>query len=114
MLRITKKTFIDTLCNTESVFAGSVFKWNDDKIIAAIGELDPQAMKQSDRRTVRAKHSNHVVFSNGSYLYFNQNGEKTYLEHECNGIKYIMQKTHRYDDFDKKWYDDYVVYALCA
>ena len=73
MNQITKKEFIETLSNNETIFVGSLFRYNDRKCINAMERIIT-INKNIKRRTVTEEHSNYLVFSNGSRLDFNQAG----------------------------------------
>lgn len=112
MEKITRKTFIEILASNKTVLAGSVFRWNDERCIKAIERIAAIDENQ-ERRTVTEKHSGYILFSNGSRLDFTQNGEKEYFSHTNEtGIKFVFQRTKYYDDFDEKFYFDYIVYAI--
>lgn len=114
MERITRKTFTDIICNNTSVFCGSVGsvrRWGDEKILRAMENtmVHPETL----RRTVAEKHSNYIIFSNGSRLDFAQSGKNEYFEHtNKNGVKFIWQRLTVWDDFDKMEYQSYIVYAI--
>lgn len=74
MEKITRKEFTEILTNNRTILAGSVFRWNDDKCIAGMENIKAISEK-AERRTVTEKHSNYIVFSNGSRLDFNQEGK---------------------------------------
>lgn len=112
MEKITRKAFIEVLENNKTVLAGSVFRWNDERCTKAIERITAIDERQ-ELRTVTEKHSGYIVFSNGSRLDFTQNGEKEYFSHtNGSGIKFVFQRTKYYDDFDEKFYFDYIVYAI--
>lgn len=75
MEKITRKEFTEILTNNRTVLAGSVFRWNDEKCIAGMENIKVISEK-AERRTVTEKHSNYIVFGNGSRLDFNQEGKR--------------------------------------
>lgn len=112
MEKITKKQFVEILTSHTSVFCGSVFRWNDEKCergMESIGKID----ENDERRTVTENHANFIVFSNESRLDFDQEGKKEYFSYQnkC-GVKFVLQRTSRHDDFDNMDYLDYIVYAI--
>ena len=112
MEKITCKKFKEILTENTSVFMGSVFRWNDEKCSKAmenIGKIEENA----ERRTVAENHATYILFSNGSRLGFDQDGKFDYIIHENqNGIKFVIKRTTRHDDFDDTDYQDYMVYAI--
>lgn len=79
MTQITKKEFIETLSNNETILADSIFRYNDRKCINAMERTMERIItinKNIKRRTVTEEHSNYIVFSDGSRLDFNQAGTK--------------------------------------
>ena len=53
------------------------------------------------------------MFSNGSRLDFNQTGTKKYFSYtNTYGIHFLIQRTEVYDDFDEKFYKNYIVYMV--
>lgn len=112
MTQITKKEFIETLSNNETILAGSVFRQSDDRCINAMARI-ATINKNAKRRTVTEEHSNYIVFSNGSRLDFNQTGTKKYFSYtNTYGIHFLIQRTEVYDDFDEKFYKNYIVYIV--
>lgn len=112
MTQITKKEFIETLSNNETILAGSIFRWTDEKCISAMERIT-NIDKKVKRRTVTEKHSNYIVFSGGSRLDFNQVGTKEYFSYtNTYGIHFLIQRTEVYDDFDEKFYKNYIVYMV--
>ena len=79
MTQITKKEFIETLSNNETILVDSLFRYNDRKCINAMERTMEWIItinKNIKRRTVTEEHSNYLVFSDGSRLDFNQAGTK--------------------------------------
>lgn len=112
MNQITKKEFIETLSNNETIFVGSLFRYNDRKCINAMERIIT-INKNIKRRTVTEEHSNYIVFSDGSRLDFNQAGTKKYFSYtNTHGIHFLIQRTEVYDDFDEKFYKNYIVYSV--
>lgn len=112
MEKITKKQFVEILTSHTSVFCGSVFRWNDEKCeraMESIGKID----ENDERRTVTEKHTNFIVFSGGSRLYFDQEGKNEYFSYQNeNGVRFVLQRTTSHDDFDDADYQDYIIYAI--
>lgn len=112
MERITKKRFLEILTGNTSVFCGSVFRWNDEKCTRAMENIE-EISENDKRRTVTEKHTNYIVFSNGSHLDFYQEGKYDYFTYENqNAVKFAVQRLRRWDDFDEAEYMDYIVYAI--
>lgn len=116
MNQITKKEFIETLSNNETIFVGSLFRYNDRKDINAMERTMERIItinKNIKRRTVTEEHSNYIVFSDGSRLDFNQAGTKKYFSYtNTHGIHFLIQQTEIYDNFDEKFYKNYIVYMV--
>lgn len=116
MNQITKKEFIETLSNNETILVDSLFRYNDRKCINAMERTMEQIItinKNIKRRTVTEEHSNYIVFSDGSRLDFNQVGTKKYFSYtNTYGIHFLIQRTEVYDDFDEKSYKNYIVYIV--
>ena len=113
MERITKRSFIETLCSGKSKFIASVFRKSDEWISPKLNGINPETLEKVESRTVIEKHAEYIVFSNGSRLDFNQNGTKEYykLQNE-NGIDFIIQKTTYFDDFDEVNNENYIIYSI--
>lgn len=112
MEKITRKEFTEILTNNRTILAGSVFRWNDEKCIAGMENIKAIG-KKAERRTVTEKHSNYIVFSNGSRLDFNQEGKKEYFSYKNgNGVQFVIQRTEIFDDFDEKINLNYIVYIV--
>lgn len=116
MTQITKKEFIETLSNNETILADSIFRYCNGKCIKAMEhamERIATINKNAKRRTVTEAHCNYIVFSDGSRLDFNQTGTKKYFSYtNTYGIYFLIWITEVYDDFDKKFYRTYVVYMV--
>lgn len=111
MKKITKAAFIDYLCNHQTILAGSVFRWNDGRLLRAVENIKPE--KTDKRRVVTEKHANFLMFSDGGRLDFNQQGKKEYFLHtNATGTDLIWQKRTTFDEFDKKNEYHYIVYIL--
>lgn len=112
MEKITRKAFLEILTENTSILAGSVFRWNDKKCIAGM-ETIKAINEKAERRTVTEKHTNYILFSNGSRLAFDQEGKYDYFIYENkNGVKFAIQRLTRWDDFDEAEYLDYIVYIV--
>ena len=90
MKKITKKEFIDTLCNNvtaQVVLLRRALNESDKNIIRGLtweNASDEQHNIKLLPRTVEKKQTNAVMFSNGSWLYFDENGEKNY--YRCGNV----------------------------
>lgn len=112
MQKITRKEFIAVLSEKTNVLMGCVFRWDDEKCKDAMDSIE-RIDENAERRTVTSQHANYIVFSNGSRLDFDQEGKKEYFSYQNeNGVKFILQRTFRHDDFDDADYQDYIVYAI--
>ena len=112
MTQITKKEFIETLSNNETILVDSGFYYSDGTCINAIERITT-INKIVKRRTVTEEHSNYIVFSDGSRLGFNQTGTKKYFSYtNTYGFHFLIQRTEVYDDFDDKFYKNYIVYMV--
>lgn len=105
MEKITCKAFKDLLLKNRTVFCGSVFRANDEKIIARLESIPVSAFTDAPRRGVARQQTNAVKFEGGSWLYFNA-GEEYFKHVSAAGITYIFQReTH-------DGAQHYVVYAI--
>lgn len=112
MTQITKKEFIETLSNNETILVDSGFYYSDETCINAMERITT-INKIVKRRTVTEEHSNYIVFSDGSRLGFNQTGTKKYFSYtNTYGFHFLIQRTEVYDDFDDKFYKNYIVYMV--
>lgn len=112
MTQITKKEFIETLSNNETILVDSGFYYSDGTCINAMERITT-INKIVKRRTVTEEHSNYIVFSDGSRLGFNQTGTKKYFSYtNTYGFHFLIQRTEVYDDFDDKCYKNYIVYMV--
>lgn len=116
MNQITKKEFIEILSSNETILVDSVFRYNDRKCINSMENAMERIIttnKNVKRRTVTGEHSNYIVFSDGSRLDFNQAGTKKYFSYtNTYGIHFLIQRTEVYDDYDEKFYKNYIVYMV--
>lgn len=111
MTQITKKEFIETLSNNETILFDSIFRRNDEICINVMARII--TINYAKCRTVTEEHSNYIVFSDGSRLDFNQTGTKKYFSYtNTYGIHFLIQRTEVYDDFDEKFYKNYIVYIV--
>lgn len=79
-MKTTKKDFINTLCTTESVLIGPVPEIEESAIMAV---LKATWHPYDEVRTVTKRASNHLVFSNGSRLYFDSFAKRNYERWDC-------------------------------
>ncbi|WP_443716218.1 hypothetical protein [Ruminococcus bromii] len=66
MTQITKKEFIETLSNNETILVDSLFRYNDRKCINAMEHAMERIItinKNVKRRTVAEEHKNIVIIS---------------------------------------------------
>lgn len=100
-MKITKKAFIDTMTANNTAFIGVVNKvLTSDEIYCGIRHLlDPTIMLEL--RSCEAK-SNHLIFSGGSRLYFNQQGKYEFHKYEYPECTVYICCHISYDDFDEK------------
>lgn len=111
MTQITKKEFIETLSNNETIFAGGAFCQNDEGCINGMERIT--TTNYAEGRIVTEKHSNYIVLSNGSRRYFNQTGTKKYFSYtNTYGIHFLIQREEMEHDFDEKFYKNYIVYMV--
>ena len=100
-MKITKKEFIDTLCSAPSVMLGLTRQAAaPEQINSAL--TSAKANFSALARTVTAKRSNHLEFSDGSRLYFDGNATRTYESH--GGCVYEMTIRERGADWAKHLY----------
>lgn len=105
MEKITCKAFKDLLWKNRTVFCDSVFRADDERIIAWLERIPVSAFTDAPRREVVHQQTNAVKFEGGSWLYFNA-GEEYFKHVSAAGITYIFQReTHDGNQH-------YVVYAL--
>lgn len=105
MEKITCKSFKDLLWKHDTVFCGSVFRSNDEKIIAGMERIPAAAFIDAPRRSVIHSQSNAVQFEGGSWLYFNPGNE--YFRHvSAAGNTFLLQR----EFYDGK--HNYIVYAI--
>lgn len=111
MKKITKKEFINTLATNASVFIGSYFNADIDRIMEALNSADID-FGTMDVRTVNAVTSNSLLFNNGSRLTLNQYGKNIYYMYTVNDLVYLIQDNCTYDDFDGCDRHNMVIYAI--
>lgn len=109
----TKKEFIETLATKNSVLLGSFLNLNDERAVKimntaynysrSIETIDPTYVRKCTR-----KQSNALQFSNGSWLYFNDIKGSKLVKH--NNI--LLSYKERYDNFDKVFVHDIMVYLV--
>lgn len=79
MEKITKKEFIDTLCNHESIMCGRLGRDLDESRKEILRKMTWESMCYDGQiRTVERRMSNAIMFSDRSYLYLNVFGKKSY------------------------------------
>lgn len=84
MRQISKKTFIETLSNNETLLVGSVFRQSDERCINAMARIT----------TINnAKRSNYIVLSGGG-----RSGTIKYFSYtNAYGIHFLIQKIGGYN-----------------
>ena len=77
--KITKKEFISLLLEKESALIGSCYSKNElhTRTSEAVKTFKPD-LPSMEFRTVSKTQTNAIKFSNNSWLYFDQKGEKSY------------------------------------
>ena len=86
MKKITKREFIDRLSSAPHMpwscdvvpFDNGLAIVRDDGLEEHLAKIDRATIAGYDLRTVSARRSNHLVFSDGSRLYFDSFAERTY------------------------------------
>lgn len=106
--KITKKEFINELCNNESVRLCSFVNMDEALSIKVMQSLynTTEVSQKSEVRTVTRKQTNAIKFNDGSWLYFND--IKKCLKH--NNV--ILSFNERYDKFDKIYKYDVIAYYI--
>lgn len=94
MTQITKKEFIETLSNNETILVDSLFRYNDRKCINAMERTMERitTINNAKRKSVTEEHSNYIVFSGdsrpGTIKYFRYTNKY--------GIHFLIQITEVY------------------
>ena len=64
-------------------------------------------------RSVYRMTASDIEFSNGSHLSLTQAGKREYLMHKNrDGVVFVVRKLTVWDEFDEKYNEHYVAYAL--
>lgn len=97
--QITKKEFIETLSNNETILVDSGFCQSDERCINAMARIT----------TINnAKRSNYIVLSGGG-----RPGTKKYFSYtNPYGIHFLIQRIEGHNCFDGEFYSDKIVYAI--
>lgn len=111
MEKITKKLFVETLMNNKSMFIGSYFKVEPERMDKAL-ENSNVLYDETIERTVTAKKSRSLLFSNGSSLGFDQVGKYQYHSFNKGGLLFLIQEHITYNDFDQKYFHNWIIYAI--
>lgn len=109
MEKITKKQFVELLTNNKSIFLGAINNKPNElhEIISnAVKNFSPD--EQDERRTVKKVQTNAIQFTDGSWLYFDGTGEKTY--HKVGNVIYQQTQIDYSKDSACSWDD----IAYCA
>lgn len=104
--KITKKEFINILKNSENNRLCSFVNLSQDKSTEVMQKLFNGNFEVKDGRTCKKAQSNALMFSDGSWLYFND--LKDCYKH--NNV--ILTLDEHYDTFDKCFYDSIIAYAV--
>ena len=95
MERITKKSFVETLCNGRCALIGAPWNWNMEKITNSINDIPADGIRYRDRkilgaRTVKKATSSRVTFQtdDGESLLDLTNGE--FYEHTAQSGKFLI------------------------
>lgn len=92
MEKITKKAFCETLCGHMSTLCGNISNKPENFIT---GKLDGLKIAEGIILEKRAAtlHSNHIEFTGGSRLYFDQNGKYSFYHHTGkSGLDFLLCK----------------------
>lgn len=114
MTKITKKLFCELLANNESVLVGSAFRKSDKWLTYALDRVPPEKVcNPLNFRSVYRMTASEIEFSNGSHLSLTQAGKREYLMHQNrDGVTFLVRKLTTWDEFDEKYNEHYVAYAL--
>ena len=114
MMKITKKLFCELLANNESVLVGSASRKSDKWLIYALDRVPPEKVCDPlNFRSVYRMTASDIEFSNGSHLSLTQAGKREYLMHKNrDGVVFVVRKLTVWDEFDEKYNEHYVAYAL--
>ena len=106
MKKITKKEFVETLCNnvtSQVVLLRRELNESDKNIIRGLtweNASDEQHKIELLPRTVEKKQTTAVMFSNGSWRYFDEKGDKNY--YRCGNV--VLKETRMKDTYsDRVW-----------
>ena len=100
MKKITKKEFIDTLCNHESILCGRLSHDLDASQKEILRKMSWESMCYDGHiRTVERRMSNAIMFSDRSYLYFDVHGKKSY--YRIGNV--IVQRVHLTDRYNPNY-----------
>lgn len=114
MMKITKKLFCELLANNESVLVGSAFRKSDKWLTYALDRVPPEKVcNPLNFRSVYRMTASEIEFSDGSNLSLTQAGKREYLMHKNrDGVTFLVRKLTTWDEFDEKYNEHYVAYAL--
>lgn len=110
-MKITKKHFIESMTTNKSVFLGVMRKLlTSDETYCKIRDcFNPDII--IEQRTATAK-SNKLVFSGGSILGFEQNGNYTFYEYAYpEGTVYVCNHEY-YDNWDEEYKNRCMYYLV--
>ena len=114
MMKITKKLFCELLANNESVLVGSASRKSDEWLTHALDRVPPEKVCDPlNFRSVYRMKATDIEFSNGSHLSLVQAGKREYLMYKNrDGVVFVVRKLTVWDEFDEKYNEYYVAYAL--
>lgn len=114
MTKITKKLFCELLANNVSVLVGSAFRKSDKWLTYALDRVPPEKVcNPLEFRSVYHMTASDIEFSNGSHLSLAQAGKREYLMYKNrDGVVFVVRKLTVWDEFDEKYNEYYVAYAL--
>lgn len=114
MTKITKKLFCELLANNASVLVGSASRKSDEWLTYALDRVPPEKVcNPLEFRSVYRMTATDIEFSNGSHLSLAQAGKREYLMYKNrDGVVFVVRKLTVWDEFDEKYNEYYVAYAL--
>ena len=94
-MKITKKEFISVLSSSPHLLCGVEFVREiiPDRFDMVLTEIDNKPISGYDLRTVAARKSNHLVFSDGSRLYFDTFSKRMYFLHGS-ALAVVINENH--------------------
>ena len=114
MRKISKKEFIQILSENESVLCGNAMnRPNDLEYLSGLIAKHSVSDYAIDRpkRKIKEVHSNHVIFTNDSYLYFDCNAKNNFYEIGDFLIYEGLQRKDRWHEDEPDKYT-YLIYGV--